>query len=371
MQTDLSSPRALIRRRLPKRYGKPLAAALILVIAAVVAWCLTVTPPPIITAKKGAYTDVRLYHDVAAQVAKGRNFYEATAELHRQHRYPLKPFVTVRQPTEVVFAATFGWKAVQYVCMGALFIGTFLFVLATDNKLHLVERIALLGALGAGGSQVTNGNVLALQEYPAGQCICIALALWIGWRKRWWLPMIPVLIGLFIRELVLPFALLAMAFALFERNWREVAGWLAVLAIWGAFLAWHAAHVHAVLLPTDITSKGWHGFQGFSGFLKAIIFTSTIQPLRLGFALVVAALPLIGWASLRGRDGLFCNLLVWGYALMIGLFSRADTFYWGAIMLPWYFVGYVLLPRAALRIWAAWEARGPEFAPESKPDALA
>jgi hypothetical protein len=37
---------------------------------------------------------------------------------------------------------------------------------------------------------------------------------------------------------------------------------------------------------------------------------------------------------------------VWGYALMIGLFSRADTFYWGAIMLPWYFVGYVL-PRGA------------------------
>jgi hypothetical protein len=35
---------------------------------------------------------------------------------------------------------------------------------------------------------------------------------------------------------------------------------------------------------------------------------------------------------------------VLGYALMIGLFSRADTFYWGAIMLPWYFIGYVLLP---------------------------
>jgi hypothetical protein len=156
--------------------------------------------------------------------------------------------------------------------------------------------------------------------------------------------------------------LLALAFAVVERQWRAVTGWIAVLTIWGSFMAWHAAQVSAVLLPNDITSKGWHGLQGFSGFLKAEIFTSTLQPLPLGVALMLAALPLVGWASLRGRIGLFCNLLVWGYALMIGLFSRADTFYWGAIMLPWYFVGYVLLPRAVLRLYAMWNARWPEEA---------
>jgi hypothetical protein len=366
MHMDVSLRGISIRHRLPRKYGRPLAVILVLVIAAVAAWCLTVTPPPIVTAKHGAYTDVRLYHDEAAQVAKGRDFYQATAELQRLHHYPLKPFVTVRQPTEVVFAARFGWKAVQYFCMAALFISTFLWVIATEGKLHLVERIALLGAMGAGGSQVTQEGILALQEYPAGECIGIALALWIGWRRQWWLPMIPVLLGLFIRELVLPFALLALAFAAVQRQWREVSGWVALLAVWGAFMAWHAAHVHAILLPTDIPSKGWHGLQGFSGFLKSVIFTSTIQPLRLGVALLVAALPLVGWASLRGQVGLFCNLLVWGYVLMIGLFSRADTFYWGAIMLPWYFVGYILLPRALLRIWAAWQARGPDFAAEAE-----
>ena len=31
---------------------------------------------------------------------------------------------------------------------------------------------------------------------------------------------------------------------------------------------------------------------------------------------------------------------------MLGVFSRADTFYWGGIMLPAYFVGFALLPRA-------------------------
>lgn len=345
-------------RLLPRRHARLLAGVLVALIAALAAWCLTASPPPVKLAKKGGYTDVRLYHDIAAQVAQGKSFYVATAELHRAHRYPLKPFVAVRQPTEVVFAAHFGWAAVQYFCMATLFVGTFLWVLATDGKLHLLERIALLGAMGLEGSQVHQSNILALQEYPAGQCINIALALWIGWPRKWWLPMIPIALGLLIRELTLPFALLALGFALYERQWRAVAGWVALLAAWGGFMAWHASQVSAVVQPHDITSSGWHGMQGLSGFLKAVIFTSSIQPLPLGLALLTAALPMVGWLSLRGRVGLFCNLLVFGYALMIGLFSRADTFYWGAIMLPWYFVGFVLLPRAALQIRAVWMARG-------------
>jgi hypothetical protein len=93
---------------------------LVVIVAGLIAWCLTTSPPPIRVAKKGGYTDVRLYHDIAAQVAKGRSFYAATAELHRAHHYPLKPFVAVRQPTEVVFAAHFGWVAVRVFLHGHL-----------------------------------------------------------------------------------------------------------------------------------------------------------------------------------------------------------------------------------------------------------
>jgi hypothetical protein len=74
-------------------------------------------------------------------------------------------------------------------------------------------------------------------------------------------------------------------------------------------MAWHAAQVSAVLLPNDITSKGWHGLQGFSGFLKAEIFTSTLQPLPLGVALMLAALPLVGWARCAGGSG--CSATCW------------------------------------------------------------
>jgi len=37
---------------------------------------------------------------------------------------------------------------------------------------------------------------------------------------------------------------------------------------------------------------------------------------------------------------------VLGYAALLACFARPDTFYWGALMLPWYFIGYALVPRA-------------------------
>ncbi len=105
--------------RLPRRKARVLAVVLAVLVAALAAWCLTASPPPIKVAKKGGYTDVKLYHDMAAQVAKGENYYPAAATLHRAHHYPLKPFMTMRQPTEVVFAATFGWKAALAVLLNA------------------------------------------------------------------------------------------------------------------------------------------------------------------------------------------------------------------------------------------------------------
>ena len=87
--------------------------------------------------------------------------------------------------------------------------------------------------------------------------------------------------------------------------------------------------------------------------MKAVIFTSALQPLPLGLALLAAMLPLVGWLALPGRGGLFAILFSFGLVVMISAFSRADTFYWGAIMLPWYFVGYALLPRAFWQLQAA------------------
>ncbi|HWU02321.1 MAG TPA: hypothetical protein VN222_06235, partial [Novosphingobium sp.] len=208
------------------------------------------------------------------------------------------------------------------------------------------------------GGAVLRPGLLALHEYPAGMLMSIGIAGMMGWPRRWWAVALPVAIALSVRELVLPFVLLALVFAAVEKRWREVAGWAVIVAAWGVFMALHAQEVAAVTRPGDIASQGWHAMQGFSGFLKAVIFTSGLQILPLGLALLLAMLPMVGWLALGGRRGLFAIMLVVGYAVMISAFSRADTFYWGAIVLPWYFAGFALLPRALTQLYGAVRGTG-------------
>ncbi|RVU06343.1 hypothetical protein EOE18_05835 [Novosphingobium umbonatum] len=342
------------------RLPRPLAMLFALLLVALSAWCLTATPPPIKTAKKGGYTDGRLYHDISSEVAKGRPYHLAAAELHRAHHYPLKPFITMRPPTEMVITAHIGWKGFQKICIVLLVASIFTWAIAYENRLNWLERIAMGAGVAAAGSSVSSDWLMALQEYPAGLCITVAMAGVIAWPRQWWYT-VPVLgFGLFIRELALPMVLLCTTYAIWNKRWAESAAWGVLLAAWVGFMAWHASEVTAVVRPDDLVSVGWKAMQGFSGFLKAIIFTSPLQRLPLGWALLGAMLPMVGWLALSGRDGLFAITAVGGYALMIALFSRADTFYWGAIMLPWYFAGYALIPRALTQLYGAM--RGEQLA---------
>jgi hypothetical protein len=335
------------------RMPRPLAILFAFALVLLSAWCLTTTPPPIKTAKKGGYTDARLYHDIAAQVAQGRPYHAAAAQLHREHHYPLRPFVTMRPPTEIVMAALIGWKGIQKLCFALLVGAIFCWVVAFEGRLLWLERVAIGVAVATGGSAISSDWLMALQEYPAGLCIGVALALAVGWPGRWWYGLPVLALGLFIRETVLPYALLALVFAIVARRWREAAAWGALVGAWGGFMAWHRAQAMAQWQAGDLVSQGWNAMQGFSGFLKAVIFTSPLQPLPLGLALLLAMLPMVGWLALSGAEGLFAILITYGFGAMIAMFSRADTFYWGAIMLPWYFVGFGLLPRALVQVYGA------------------
>jgi len=325
-------------------------------------WCLTAKPPPIRVAKKGGYTDVHLYHDIAAATAKGKPYHQAAAETQRAHHYPLKPFVTIRLPTLNWLAVHFGWRGVQKIAFCVLFAAIIAWVIALQNTLHWVELIGVAIALAAGAGSILDVDILALHEYLSGLFLALALAGVFGWPRRWWWVLLPAAAALAIRELALPFVLLAANFAIYDRRWREFAGWAGLLVAFLLAMVLHAQAVAPLVHPHDVVSQGWTTAQGFSAFLKAVIFTSVLQPLPLGLALLAAMLPMVGWLALPGRSGLFAVLLFAGYAAMISLFSRPDTFYWGAIVLPTYFIGFPLLPRA---FWQLSQAirRAPPSAP--------
>lgn len=336
------------------RLPRSAAILLILVLLGIAAWFTLLPGAPVKMATKPAqYTDMKLYHDIVAEMVKGKPYHQAASELHRAHFYPLRPFFAMRPPTLAEAAAQFGWHNLQVAAFGLMLALVFVWAIATEGLLHWSERILVALAVATGGAAIANANLMAMHELWAGIFLSFALAVQVCWRKFWPLALLPLAAALAVRELALPFLLLAGAFALWERRWKEVAAYAALAALFAAFMAWHGHAALAVTSAKDIPSPGWNGVLGFTAFAKGVALTSVLQNLPLKLAMVLAVLPLVGWAALPGRSGLFAVLLFGGYAAMISLFARPDNFYWGMIVEPSYLIGFALLPRAAVQLWQA------------------
>lgn len=305
----------------------------------------------------GHYTDKRLYRDIAAEVAKGTTYYAAAAELQRSHRYPLRPGVTVRLPTLTLAAVAIGWEGLRAIAFVVLAGTALAWFLALRSKAALWERLAAAAAVLASTGMFT-GDPMILHERWAGLLLGLALALRVGAREAWPRVVVPAALALSLRELALPFVLLALAAALVERRWREALAWSGLVAAFAIFVACHLRLVAAEVQPGDLSTQGWAALGGPAALARAIAFTSPLQYIPGFLAVPLALLPLLGWLGLPRRAGLFCFALYAGYGLMIALFPRPDNFYWGAIVQPAWFVGLAFLPRAAMRAWYAMRRRG-------------
>jgi hypothetical protein len=134
------------------------------------------------------------------------------------------------------------------------------------------------------------------------------------------------------------------AFAWFEGERREAIGWGSAIALLLGVLAAHAVAVGAVTGPLDAASPGWLGLQGVGLFVKAIATSTGLAMFPLWFGALLVGLSLFGWASwdnpLAGRALVTFAL----YALVISIFARLDTFYWGLMVSPVFLVGLVFAP---------------------------
>ncbi len=337
--------------RMFARLPRLAALAFIALFLAVSVWLLAAPGRPAAVAKGGQYTDMRLYRDVVAEMARGTPYHRASAQLQRAHGYPLRPFVTMRPPTLYAAAARAGWPVLQFAALLLVLANVLAWSKALPAAFSRAERIGAAAGVALGGAAVIAPLLLGFTEFWAGLLMSLALALRMARPERWGWSVALVGLALLVRELALPFVLLSAAFALGERRWRELAAWGAVLAAFALFMGWHAQMVMAEVLPGDIASPGWSGGQGLRGVLAALANTSLWQNTPQPLALVCCLLPALGWGALSGRGAAFALLLLGGYALMLALFARADNVYWGFLLLPLWFAGYALIPRGIAQLW--------------------
>lgn len=343
----------------------PRIVVILLVVAftASAAWRMLAPTGQIRKAAPGHYTDMMLYRDIVGRMQAGDGYYQAAAQTQRAHHYPTRPFVTMRLPTLYWLGARLGWERLNLISKLLLAANLAAWGLALAGRVTIAERLGMMAGIWFGGLAAISLRLAPMSETWCGLLIGLALAARIGWRERWWLTLVPIALALSLRELALPFAALAGAFALWERRWSELAGWTGLVLLFGLGLALHADAVAAAARPGDLSSQGWNAMLGLRGVLLALVHTSWLHNLPRQLAMIAALLPALGWLALTGRAGHFAALLLGGYALLLALFARPDNFYWGFLLLPTWFAGWALLPRAGLQLRDAWRADLPLVMP--------
>ncbi|MDP9423253.1 MAG: hypothetical protein M3Q19_10560 [Pseudomonadota bacterium] len=325
--------------------GRALALiAALLALLAVATWSPAAAPAPKLRASSVEQSDLQLYRDIIASVAGGRSYYEVAAEELRKGNYPLKPFFTFRLPTHATVYALVGERPMVLV-VWALCLAL---ILAWWVKLRPHLPLPLLGLamflLAGGLGGMLQPQTGLFHESWAG--LLLALMIAVHRPNRFWPAAILGGAALMIRELALPMILAMGGLALIEKRWREAATWALAVTLFGIYLTLHAHWVSQVVLPGDPPSPGWSNMNGLQFALKSIAKVTFGIRLPDAVAIGFLILSLFGWASVRTGWALRATLLIAGYAAMLALLARADTFYWALIPAPLAFVGLAFVPKA-------------------------
>lgn len=290
--------------------------------------------------------DLALYARIAERMAAGEGYYDAAMDEQRASNYPTTPFVSVRQPTLAWMQALIGVAGVRYLEFALVLACLWAAQqkLAAMASVSLPERLGALMLLVLGGAAVVVPKAGLIHELWAGLALTLALLLYRP--DRWWPALLAAAAAIAVRELAVPFVLLWLVFALAARRWAEAAGVAALLALFAAGMTAHAFAVEAGRLASDPASQGWDALIGYGLPLMALTRLTGLMLLPVTAAAPLALLPLVGWAGIGGRLGLFALLWSAGTFTMIALFARPDNFYWAQLALPAYGIGLAFAPRA-------------------------
>ena len=340
----------MARGELPTRFEHWSRGQALILIAALLAllgattWAPEAAPAPRLRPSAEHQSDLQLYRDIIAGVARGGDYYEVAAQELRKGNYPLKPFITFRLPTHASIYALAGERTMVMVvwalCL-ALIIAWWV-RLRPHLPLPLLGLALILLAGGLGGMLQPQTGLF----HESWAALLLALMVAVYRKERFWPAVLLGGAALMIRELALPMILAMGGLTLLGKRWREAVAWALVVTLFGIYLTLHANWVSQVVTPSDPPSPGWSGLNGLQFAYKSIAKVTMGIRLPDAIAILLLILSLFGWASVRKGWALRAAMLVAGYTAMLALLARADTFYWALLAAPLAFVGLAFLPRA-------------------------
>lgn len=302
--------------------------------------------------------DIALYEVASERIARGENYYDFIVREQRGRDYPVNPGWAVRLPTLAYLNAWLGAPG-QIGAAVLLMLGIALAWwqrLGDEGVSPRVRRMAV-ATVFVGASLGLNRHYFPLHELWSGGLIALSFGLHRigrgGHGGRWIAAFCAGALALAIREHALPFVLLMVATALWQRNWKEAAAWTALIAVFAAAMMLHLSLVARDVVPSDPHSAPWLVMRGLSGWLANVVQSSNLRWLPHMLAGPFVILMTFGWLGWKGPGGVFGFLLSAGYGVLFMFAGRWDNFYWGAMIAPAMFAGIVFAPRTLMELFAA------------------
>lgn len=322
-------------------------AVLGIVLLAIVGAALAVGPLQDYATQSSRHdADSDLYRAVIGHVRDGGGFYSASVAEQLERGYPVRPAMTVREPTLTwLLAGIGGWRHGIAVLAGLAVVAG----LAMVRRLESVDGRRAFFLLSGLGVLVAFGPYVGPIQVTQHECwagLLVVLSLAVRTSERFVAAVVLALVACFFRELAAPYLALMAVAAIGERRRREATAWIAAGALFAVAYAVHLWAVARQTSPGDPESPGWFAHDGLTHVLETVRLTTFAGAGPDLLSVLVLVLGLLGWASIASP--LANRVLAWiAFWVVLTLFvGRPENIVWGFLWAGPLVLGMVLVPGA-------------------------
>jgi hypothetical protein len=303
-------------------------------------------PEPAPETPSSGATDLDLYEAIINRMHRGETYYAVTGEELPQRGYPTSSVFNWRLPTYAWFLAP----------LPSMRIGQGVLILLSGWTIYLSVRFtaAAYGKLPAVGALIwlvgaftwcVDGKSFLTQEVWSG--VLIQLSIIALGQGQYFRGVTAGVTALLIRELVLPYVLLCLAIALWQRRWRESLGWVFGLVLYALFTAFHVSQVkqYTPIEELNVPST-WLCWGGIGFVLETVRMNQMLILTHVSVRAVYLPFAFVGLLGWRGETGVRIFLTCLGYDAAFLAVGQPFNAYWGILTAP------VLSMGAAIAPWA-------------------
>jgi hypothetical protein len=315
------------------------------------------TPPPACDARQESTNngDVALYRAEVDRVHAGEGYYQVAAQELVARGYPTASVFNWRTPLPVWLIGKlpeplWGKVLLGLLCLALLFAA----FEATSRQQSNICRGPLPLVLLMCGPLLPCllGDLFVMPVLWAGVLIGLSVCAYGLQRPR--LGAAAGVAAVFFRELALPYCLLGVALAAWQRRRGELLVWLWGLAGWAVFFVLHWLQVkHSIAPGAAAHREGWVQFGGLSFVQATMQMNACLLMLPQWVTAIYFLAAMCGLAGWNSPLGLRTTLTVCLFAVTFSIVGHDFNRYWGLLIAPLACFGVVRFPASLVDLFAA------------------